>query len=540
MKNIIQFFKERYYLLTPLLMFMSFPSFDLFLFKGFPFFAWIALIPIFLYVRDKGLKEVYYTVFITGFFGNLLTYNWVGNFGISVPGGFILLAIMLSIFLSVFFSLKIFLSEVLSRKFENLRFLIYPSVWLFVDWIQSLGFFAFPLPYWAYSQHPFTSFIQVASITGVMGITFILIIFNYLGSQLFYIKFKLDLSIKKLVTTIEGKRFVICVISIVIIIIGGTVSLIVNKPGNRRDMRVSLVQSCINPWENWSVNRFQYLRELKTITEDSMTHDPDFLIWSESATLDTLSYNFERSYGDAFLTQIMEYVNIWDKPLLTGEIGIVENWDGNYVNRSPQNNAVLFNNIGEVLQAYSKIHLVPLGEWFPYQHIFPFLEGLLRRFGASQFIPGEEPVLFNVNNRKFGVLICYEGIFHGLCRTYKNMGAEFFVNITNDGWTHTYSGHMQHYSVSIFRSIENGIWYVRAGNTGFTALIDPYGRVVSSIPIWEKTYMIGDMDFSLNHDTIYSKVGDLFLYLTMVFTGIILLLFLIAVLKERSLSKIEK
>ena len=153
------------------------------------------------------------------------------------------------------------------------------------------------------------------------------------------------------------------------------------------------------------------------------------------------------------------------------------------------------------------------------------MKRIAERLGGSSFVPAHKPVIFDVAGRKFGVLICYEGIFHRFCRTYRSLGAEFFVNITNDGWTDTYRGHMQHFSASIFRAVENGIWYVRAGNTGYTALIDPYGRIRASIPILMKGYLAGDIDFSLNHRTVYSVIGDLFLYIAMGFITVLALIF---------------
>ena len=184
--------------------------------------------------------------------------------------------------------------------------------------------------------------------------------------------------------------------------------------------------------------------------------------------------------------------------------------------RYPQNNAVFIDK-GKVVKTYPKINLVPFGEWFPYEKWFPAVKRIATRYGGSDFIPGKIPLLFDIKNYRFGSLICYEGIFHRLCREYRNRGADFFINITNDGWTNTYNGHMQHFSASPFRAIENGIWYVRAGNTGYSAIIDPYGRIAKSIPILEKGALTGDMDFSLNHRTIYSRAGDLILYAAMIF-----------------------
>src|SRR5512136_2898219 len=158
MNRIIAFFKRHYYLLTSLLMYLSFPSYDIWFLKGFPFFAWIALAPLLMHVRDKSVKEMYVISFITGLIGHFLAFEWIGNFGAAAPGGYAVIVSFLMPALTVFFSIKITLAEILSRRFESLRFVIFPSVWVLVDWIESIGFIAYPLPYWGYTQYPLTPF----------------------------------------------------------------------------------------------------------------------------------------------------------------------------------------------------------------------------------------------------------------------------------------------------------------------------------------------------------------------------------------------
>jgi apolipoprotein N-acyltransferase len=276
-----------------------------------------------------------------------------------------------------------------------------------------------------------------------------------------------------------------------------------------------MVQSCIDPWEAWGSNKFMYLSELKRLTEEAMRESPDFIIWSESATLELISYSFRTGAINPFIGEVLDLARGNKRPLLTGEIGILEDHYGRRIH--PQNNAVLISEEGEPVRTYPKIHLAPFGEWFPYERWFPFVKRITESFGASSFVPGSAPCLFELKGRRFGALICYEGIFHRLCRRYRAEGADYFINITNLGWTHTYKGHMQGFANAIFRAVENGIWFASAGNSGYTALVDPMGRVTSSIPILEKGYLTGDIDFSLNRATFYSKAGDLVLYLALAF-----------------------
>jgi apolipoprotein N-acyltransferase len=517
MNRITAFCKNNYYLLTSLLMFLSFPSYDVWFLKAFPFFAWIALAPVFLYVQEKSPREVYISSFLAGLLGNFLAYEWIGNFGAAVPGGYAVILGFLMPSLSVFFALKIFAAEMISRRFERLRPLVFPSVWVFVDWIQTIGFLAYPLPNWGYSQYPFTPFIQLASFTGIMGITFIIVLVNYLVAGLVRERGLRMGPVRDLLRLKEAHRLAAALAFVAAVTVYGAAALFIHEETKKSDLRVAMVQSCISPWENWSVNRFSYLAELKRYTGQAMGDRPDFIVWSESATLETISYDWEQGMLNEFDHEVLAQARQYERPLLTGEIGVAEDESSSLFQRSPQNNAVLINKDGEVVGSYAKIHLVPFGEWFPYEKWLGFVKRITESMGGSSFVPGEKPGVFEVNGRKFGVLICYEGIFHRLCRKYRNLGVDYFINITNDGWTDTFRGHMQHFSASKFRAVENGIWYLRAGNTGYTAFIDPYGRIRKSIPILKKGYCVGDIDFSLNHRTLYSLTGDVFLYAAMMF-----------------------
>ncbi len=534
----MNFFKEivrkYYFIITGVLFFLSFPSFDLGLFKFFPFFAWIFLIPLLFYVKGRPLRSVFLAAFVTSFAGNFLAYNWIGHFGAKIPGGSAVILSFLIPALSVFFSVKIFLAELLSKKFSGLRFLIYPSVWIIVDWIQSLGFLAFPWSYMGYSQYPFTSFIQLASVTGILGITFFIILANTsLAEAVEVLRVH---GIRSLSGSMKGRVLVSVVILFVITISAGELRL--KKCKNTGDsLKVAIVQSCISPWENWPRNRFRYLKELIRYTEESLAEKPDFVVWSESATLELISFRYLRGTSDRFDKELTEFIkNRVRVPLLTGEIGLVEMDTFMGPRYFPQNSAVLINGDGTLNNAYAKMHLVPFGEWFPYAQWAPWIQRLVLSFGGSAFVPGEKPVLFEVGGRKFGTLICYEGIFFRHCRQYRDMGADFLVNITNDGWTDAYNGHYQHFSASIFRAIENGIPVVRAGNTGVSAIIDSCGRISETMPILKKGFITGNVIFSKNGHTFYSLYGDIVLFVSIVFIILLLALVFMGYLKDRPIK----
>ncbi len=525
LSRINAFARGNYYLLSALLIFLSFPSYDIWILKGYSFFAWISLVPLLIFIRGKSWKEVYFYAFITGLIGNFLTYRWIGHFAGKTEGGYALIVSMLIPFITVFFAGRIFIAEMLSRRFERFRILIYPSAWIFIDWIISIGYLAFPWTYWGHSQYQFTPFIQLASITGILGINFFLILGNYLFSDIIREYFlNIPMAIKNFIKLPQSRRVFIFLSIFIFITISGKIVLVMNEREINRELRVSLIQSCISPWDNWNEKKFIYLGDLINYTDKSLKENPDLIVWSESATIETISYNNRYKLPSDFNDAILDYVKQSSRPLLTGEIGVHEARTGDTVGLYPQNNALLIDGSGKIVKTYAKINLVPFGEWFPYEKWFPSVKKIATKYGGSDFVPGNGPMLFNIKGRSFSALVCYEGIFFRLCREYKNIGADFFVNITNDGWTDTFNGHMQHFSASVFRAIENGLWYVRAGNTGYSVLIDPYGRVVRSMPILYKDYLIGDIDFSFNHDTFYSKFGDIILYVTIIFLGCLLII----------------
>ena len=548
LKLLNQIFKKNYYLLTALLFFLSFPSFDFLFLKGFTFFAWIALSPLFIFVRGKNYKRVYLAAFFTSFLGNLFRFYWIGYFAAKDNGGFYLILFILMPVLAIIFAFKILLSEILARKFAKFRYLIYPSIWIIFDWLMGLGYTPFTFDYLGHSQYLFTPFIQVSSFIGILGINYIIILFNYILADLFFLKIDQAVSFKKVFSSVQAIRFGFIIVFISLICLYGLVLLKNSKPyevelshrpssgsldstkitskEDKKDLTIACVQPCISPWKNWNVNRDKYLQDLKFYTKKSLEEKPDLIIWPESSTLETLSFNFFNKKLNSFEKELLHFIMECKVNFLIGEIGAVVKKKATSIKRYPQNNMVLINSAGKIKKTYSKIRLVPFGEWLPYVNFIPLWKKFFFYGGEADFVPGSKKEIFTIKNNKnfyrFATLICYEGTLPGFCRKFSAKGIDFFVNASNDGWSETYSGHTQHFAASVFRAIENGKWFIRVGNTGYTAAIDPYGRVKKELPILGKNYLVTGLDFSLNHSTFYNKYGDLFLFIN--FTFILFLL----------------
>ena len=142
---------------------------------------------------------------------------------------------------------------------------------------------------------------------------------------------------------------------------------------------------------------------------------------------------------------------------------------------------------------------------------------------VSDFTAGEALSLLPVRGRFMSTAICYEIVYPDLVRASVNAGSDLLTTITNDAWFGPSSAPYQHFEQASMRAIENGRYLVRAANTGISGIVDPYGRVIVSTPIFEPHVVVGQARF-LRDRTIYSRIGDVFAYASTVCTIAALLL----------------
>jgi apolipoprotein N-acyltransferase len=174
------------------------------------------------------------------------------------------------------------------------------------------------------------------------------------------------------------------------------------------------------------------------------------------------------------------------------------------------NSGILVNPAGQMVARYDKVHLVPFGEYVPFRRLFSFAAGLTENVG--DFTPGTSREPLQAGDAKLGVFICYESVFPDDIRKFAANGSQVFVNISNDGWYGDSGAYAQHLKQVRMRAMENSRWVLRATNTGVTASIDPYGRIVTSIPRKLRTAM--QAPYALTQvTTFYTRHGDWFAYL---------------------------
>ena len=233
---------------------------------------------------------------------------------------------------------------------------------------------------------------------------------------------------------------------------------------------------------------------------------PDLVVWPESPA--------PFIEGDPNLQQALRsVVRAAQAPLVVGGIGVDESAGQQGANY--YNSAFIVNAAGQSVGRYDKIHLVPFGEYIPFQNLLTFARKLTGR--VSSFTRGTERNSFPLatqdhGEHRYGVFICYEAVFADEVRRFAKNGAEVFVNVSDDGWYGDTSAPWQHLNMARMRAIENRRWLLRDTNSGVTAAIDPYGRVRQSIPRHQTGALTAGFGFN-SERTFYTMHGDVFAWL---------------------------
>ena len=225
----------------------------------------------------------------------------------------------------------------------------------------------------------------------------------------------------------------------------------------------------------------------------------DLIVWPEAPN------NFFESDAE-FRQSLSALARAARSAVIVGNIGVTPD------NSDPRgyrmyNSAEFFSADGSIAGRYDKMHLVPFGEYTPYKRLFFFAGSLLQDVGL--FSPGTHRLVFKSGEHTFGTFICYESVFGNEVREYVPMGAEVLVNISDDGWYGDTSAAWEHLNQARMRAIENHRWVLRATNTGVTAVIDPFGRVLAAVPRHTRTSL--HAKFYYERDiTFYASHGDVF------------------------------
>lgn len=473
-----------------------------------PHFRWyllffISFLPYFIQ-KAKNYKESfkYGWIFGTTFF--FINLNWIvigvtvylTDFWWALPIVYFLFPSFLGIYIGVMSML------VYSLKNNKLYIIIFASLWVIFELIRSKLLTGFAWNLMAYSFSFSTELIQITSLIGPYGLSLIVI---YIFAVFYYLLQK------------QYSNFIFnSLISVILV-------LSLNFYGKNRlnefnsettNISIRVVQPSIKQTDKWTVEKFwenyETLKSLSNNKDDQMKNfAPDIILWPEAAIVAFPTIK-------DVLYSLRLIVTSKNTTLVTG--GVTKKISKSTGREKIFSSMYALKEKGDLIFDYHKSHLVPFGEYMPYNNIIP-LKKLTP--GIIDYTPGgigfiaELPEL----NLKIRPLICYEITFPTEVRML-NSDADVIFNITNDAWYGESGGPYQHFYTTIMRAVENGIPIIRSANNGISAIIDPVGRVIVKTKLNEKVSIDYNIPKKLTNPTIYSKHGESILLLFIWICGI--------------------
>jgi len=488
--NSSDFLKARDYLLaalTGVLLVFCFPKAEI------SWLAWFAFVPLLVACGQKSPVKAGKLAFVAGLVGYGGIIYWI-NIVVTTYGKLpLVVSICLYLLLVAYLAAYFFVLFYLVRRVEQRGIPVVvslPILWVGLEFLRSFLLTGFPWASLGYSQYRVLPLLQVVDITGVYGISFLIVLANCVLFLLFnWIRARGS-------RVFPFRSTVVFLVLIVAVLLYGFSQLRQEPAGV--PLKVALIQGNIDQGIKWDP---AFMEETISIYERlsrrAAAAGVDLVVWPESAAPFFFQEPGPPTDRITSLARDLQAAFIFGSPA----------FDDDGPRRRYFNSAFLLSSSGEVLGRSDKMHLVPFGEYVPQAKLLPFVHKLV--VGVGDFSPGDTLAALDIGKGKVGVLVCFEGIFPELSRRYVRGGAQLLVNITNDGWYGRSSAPYQHLSMSVFRAIENGVPLVRAANTGISAIIDEKGHISQATPLFVEDFCAGEVILGVG-GTIYTRIGDVF------------------------------
>ena len=363
--------------------------------------------------------------------------------------------------------------------------------WTLLDWVQTWMLSGFPWELLGYTQYRYPAVAQMAAVTGVHGITFLIVLVNAAAAQALVqpsVRWRSLLPVGLLVALSLAAGFV-------------RLHRMEAEPSPEA-LRVGIIQGNVPQGEKWLGPGVRSATDHYSGLTRALVREKgplDLILWPETA----LPFRLDAEANRHHRRQVEELAQDAGTSLLVGSLGSL----------SPSGQAGLYNRSfligrrGTVIGTVDKVHLVPFGEFLPLPRIFGYLRELTVHSG--RFDPGEDHQVLPLPGveAELGVFICYESIFPSIPRTLAARGATLLVNTTNDAWFGTSAAPRQHLAMCVLRAVETGRPVLRAANTGISCIIEPTGRIRERTRLLE-TETIAARVQPRGESTLYTRWGD--------------------------------
>jgi len=463
-----------------------FPNFNV------PILAWVAVAPLMLAARGASLRFAALCGLLYGlaFYG--ISVSWVytvmRQYGplppIEAAGVMAAMVIACALF-KMFFAMGI---SLWGRDGPGKAACVAPFLWVTMELgLAHLPDIGFPWNLLGYAAARNLALAQITTITGIYGLSWIVAAYNAL---LFW------------VLSSEGARkrrgaisaAALTVILIFVAWIGPRWVPAAQPTRIAHLVQLDFPQAMSYP-ADWLQSHSGEMDQLENMSVSAARLEPGPIIWPETPAPFSL---FDRAFD----------VRAIRTPLEAGGdfiFGAV-NWEPNPTGgMDPYNSAIQLDPVGREVFVYDKIHLVPFGEYVPWRKWIIFAGKLTVDIG--DFSRGKRRAVGQLPGGKYAIFICYESAFPAEVRQFTANGAELLVNISNDGWFGRDAAPAQSLEIARVRAVENRRWLLRSTNNGYTASVDPYGRIVAELPADVRAEL--DAPYAFRSDiTFYVRHGE--------------------------------
>jgi len=412
--------------------------------------------------------------------------------------------------LAVYMAVGLGLARLLWRRGPD-RILVLALALTVTEWLRGHLFSGFPWNTFGYALTEPLVLAQAIALIGVGALTFLTV--AICASPAMLIDDRMD-------TPYPWRWPVIGVLILAALSGYGAMRLWLNPTTFVKDVRLRIMQPDLQQDDKFNysakdavMSRYLRLSDRATGPQSNGVHDVTHLIWPESA------FPFFLTREPDAMKQIADLLP-QGTVLITGAIRAPDVATADGIAHA-YNSAYVIDHDGSILGIYDKVHLVPFGEYLPFQ-------SLLERIGLMQltkitggFLAGGRRRAIDLPGApKMIPLICYEAIFPADAVPAGERPG-WLVNLTNDAWFGISSGPYQHFQQARVLAIAEGLPLVRAANNGISAVVDPFGRIVRSLPLGAEGVIDSPLPRAIA-PTVYVRVGDLGLFMVL-FAGVVLL-----------------
>ena len=384
-----------------------------------------------------------------------------------------------------------------------------PLVWVATELGRTHVFGGFPWVLLGYSQATTLPVAQLASILGVYGVSALVA------------SVSAAVAVSVATRSIGDRGAAMGSVAVVLLAVTAWGSSRASRAELTRvgePLQVGLIQGNIDQSDkNLAGRAASIFQDYLRMTRQAIGAGAELVMWPESSA--PFMFNEDRPAAE----QVRTLARQARVPILLGSDEVEwRDQNGRKVPDKYYNSAFVVSPDGTTAGVYRKIHLVPFGEYVPLKGLLFFAAPLVEAVGAG-FVGGSEATLLPVGGHSISVAICYEIVYPELVRQFVKGGSELLTTITNDAWFGATSAPYQHFTQASMRAIENGRYLVRSANTGISGIVDPYGRVLAQTGIFQPAVIVSSVRF-LKASTIYTRVGDVFAYASVVITLVMLVL----------------